>query len=111
MPPIPKTSLAPLEPTQSDPLVHGIKSRHLEIGEARRPSVASSRSPSDDHSFHHLIRIAECALPLHCEVKADSEAAAMHQVKQIPNLMEWRDISGEKLADILKNERALSRVG
>ena len=111
MPPIPKTSLAPLEPTRLDPLVHGVKSRHLEIGEARRPSVPASRSPSDDHSFHYLIRIAECALPLHCEVKADSEAAARHQVKQIPNLMEWREISGEELTEILKDERALSRVG
>jgi hypothetical protein len=47
-----------------------------------------------------LIRIAECALTLHCEVNADDDAAARHQVKQIPNLMAWRQISSEELAEI-----------
>jgi hypothetical protein len=78
------------------------------------PSIPTSRPPSDNRTidyqtFHYLIRIAECALTLHCEVTADSEAAARHHVKQIPNLMEWREISGAELAEILKNERDRSK--
>jgi hypothetical protein len=106
-PPIPMTPLDPLKRMQLDPLVHGVNNRHCE---ARHPSIPTSGSLSDNHSFHYLIRIAECALPLHCEVIAHSDAAARHQVKQIPNLMKWREISGEELAEILKNERALSRA-
>ena len=109
--PIPMTPIDRLERTQLDPLVHGVNNRHLEIGEARHPSIRTSGSLSDNHRFHYLIRIAECALPLHCEVIAHSDAAARHQVKQIPNLMEWRELSDEELAEILKNERALSRAG
>jgi hypothetical protein len=101
--------LDPLKRMQLDPLVDGVNNRHLEIGEARHPSIPTSRSLSDNHSFHYLIRIAECALPLHCEVIAHSDAAARHQVKQIPNLMEWRELSDEELAEIVKSERALSR--
>jgi hypothetical protein len=103
------TPIDPLERTQFDSLVHGVNNPHLEIGEARHPSIPTSGSLTDNHSFHYLIRIAECALPLHCEVIAHSDAAARHQVKQIPNLMEWRELSDEELAEILKNERALSR--
>jgi hypothetical protein len=81
----------------------------LEMGEARHLSIPTSVSLSDNHSFHYLIRIAECALPLHCEVIADSDAAARHQVKQIRNLTEWRKISDEELSEILENERASQR--
>jgi hypothetical protein len=105
-------SMTPLDPPkrmQVDPLVQGVKSRHMEIGEARHPSIPTSGSLPDNHSFHYLIRIAECSLPLHCEVIADSDAAARQKVKKIPNLMEWREFSGEELAEILKNEPALSR--
>jgi hypothetical protein len=104
------TPLDRLERMQLDPLVHGVKRRHLEIGEARHPSIPTSRTLSDNYSFHYLIRIAECALPLHSEVIADRHAAARHQVKRIPNLVEWRETSGEELAEILKNERAPSRL-
>jgi thioester reductase-like protein len=47
-------------------------------------------------------------LDLHCEVKADNHEAARNQVEQIPNLMEWREISAAELAEIIKNERALA---
>ena len=73
--------------------------------------IPASGSPSDDKSFHYLIRIAECKLTLHCEVTADSEAAARHHVKQIPNLMEWREISGAELAEIMTNERGSFKGG
>ena len=105
------TPIDGLERTQLDPLVHGVNNQHLEIGEARHPSIRTNGSLSDNHSFHYLIRIAEYALALHCEVIAHSDEAARHQVKQIPNLMEWRELSDEELAEILKNERALSRAG
>jgi hypothetical protein len=44
-------------------------------------------------------------LPLHCEVTAESELAAKHRVKQIRNLLEWREISVEELGEIIKNEK------
>lgn len=77
----------------------------LERGEVRQLAIPSSGSPSDDQSFHYLIRVAECTLPLHCEVTADSELAAKHRVKQIRNLLEWREISVDELAEIIKNEK------
>jgi hypothetical protein len=101
------TPLDPLERMQLGSLVHEVKTRHLEIGEARHPNIPTSGR--DNHSFHYLIRIAECTLPLHCEVIADSDAVARHLVKQIQNLMEWRELSGEEFAEILKNERGPSK--
>jgi hypothetical protein len=65
-------------------------------------------SPSDNQKYHYLIRVAECALTLHCEVTADSEPAARHRVKQIRNLLVWREISAEELAEIIKNEKSHS---
>jgi hypothetical protein len=78
---------------------------NLERGGVRQLAIPSSRSPSDDQSFHYLIRVAECTLPLHCEVTANSEPTAKHRVKQIRNLLEWREISVEELAEIIKNEK------
>jgi hypothetical protein len=78
---------------------------HLELGGIRQPAIPSSGFPLDNQSFHYLIRIAECTLTLHCEVTADSEPAAKHHVKQIPNLLEWREISVEELAGIIKDEK------
>jgi hypothetical protein len=101
-PPTPKTPFVAVERMRPGP--------HLELGGVRHQGIPTSRPPSDNRTidyqtFHYLIRIAECALTLHCEVTANSEAAARHHVKQIPNLMEWREISGAELAEILKNER------
>jgi hypothetical protein len=96
-PSITETPFVAVEPMRFGP--------HLELGGVRRPDIPPSGSPSDNQSFHYLIRIAECALTLYCEVTADSEATAKHHVKQIPNLMEWREISGAELAEIISNER------
>jgi hypothetical protein len=109
--PRPSVSLEP--PTPRTPFVAVERMRpgpHLELGGVRHQGIPASRPPSDNRTidyqtFHYLIRIAECALTLHCEVTANSEAAARHHVKQIPNLMEWREISGAELAEISKNER------
>jgi hypothetical protein len=78
----------------------------MQRGAALKRGGARSRStpPWDNHSFHFLIRIAECVSILHCEVAADSDAAARHQVEQIPNLIEWRAISFEELAGLRKQE-------
>jgi hypothetical protein len=57
------------------------------------PVIPSGGCPSDKKTFQYLIRIAECALTLHCEVTADNDAAARNLVEQIPNLLEWREIS------------------
>jgi hypothetical protein len=96
-PSITETPFVAVEPMRSGP--------HLELGGVRRPDIPPSGSPSDNQSFHYLIRIAECALTLYCEVTADSEATAKHHVKQIPNLMEWREVSSAELAEIISNER------
>ena len=77
----------------------------LELGGIRHPSVPPNGSPSDNQRFHYLIRVAECALTLHCEVTADSEPAARRRVKQIRNLLEWREISVEELAEIINKEK------
>jgi hypothetical protein len=98
-PSIPKAPFVPIERMRSHP--------PLERRVVGHSSVRASGSRSDNHRFHYLIRIAECALTLHCEVNADDDAAARHQVEQLPNLMEWRELSGAELAEILKNERAL----
>jgi hypothetical protein len=89
-----KAPAAPAEPVQSNP--------PLKSGWARHP-IRANGSASDDKSFHFLIRIAECALILLCEVTADSEADARHQVKQIPNLLEWREISGEEYVSLARS--------
>ena len=57
-------------------------------------------------SFHFLIRIAECAQPLHCQVEAETSAAARHQVEQIRNLMECREISVQELGEVIASEKA-----
>jgi hypothetical protein len=57
-------------------------------------------------SFHYLIRIAECAQPLHCQVEAETSAAARHQVEQIRNLIECREISAEELGEVIAKEKA-----
>jgi hypothetical protein len=77
----------------------------MERAKARHPIIHASGPASDNRSFHYLIRIAECALTLLCEVITDSEAAAKHHVKQIPNLLEWREISGEEFVNLVRNLR------
>jgi hypothetical protein len=62
--------------------------------------------PAENRTFHYLIRIAECALPLHCEIEAQNAAAARQQVQRIPNLIEWREISVEELLKYQDENRA-----
>ncbi len=57
-------------------------------------------------SFHYLVWIAECSLPLHCQVEAETSTGARQQVQQIRNLIEWRELSAKELNDILANEQA-----
>ena len=80
----------------------------LELGGIRHPGIPPHRSPSGNQKFHYLIGVAECALTLHCEVTADSEPAARHRLKQIRNLLEWREISTQERAEIIKNEKSHS---
>ena len=89
---VPKTPLVTIDRMRSDPALK------------RGPIRPASGFPSDNQSFHYLIRIAECASILHCEVKADNSAASRERVERIPNLMEWREISLEELAKILKDD-------
>jgi hypothetical protein len=52
--------------------------------------------------FHFLIRVVECAVTLHCHVMAQSAAEARFQLERIPNLIKWREISAQELADLTK---------
>jgi hypothetical protein len=66
---------------------------------------ATCRSVSDEgeslapeyHDHHFVIRILECATPLHCQVSAETVEDARNQVAQMPNLIEWREISAQEL--------------
>jgi hypothetical protein len=93
--------IVPVERMRSEPNREPQKIRDYDT-----PAYAS---PPDNQIFHYLIQIAECAVALHCEVTATCESDARHHVKQIPNLMEWREISGAELADIIKIEKARSK--
>jgi hypothetical protein len=77
----------------------------MKRAKARHPIIHVGGTASDNKSFHYLIRIAECALTLLCEVITDSEAAAKRHVKQIPNLLEWREISGDEFVNLIRNLR------
>jgi hypothetical protein len=78
---------------------------NLELLKVRHDDSPTPGSPRDNQIFHYLIQIAECAVALHCEVAAECEPDARHHIKQIPNLLEWREISGAELCEI-KNEKA-----
>ena len=106
--PRPMASLVPSIPTPLAPVARVQSDTPLEL--VRHPSIPAGGTPSDNQCFHYLIRIAECALTLHCEVNADNKLAARNRVERIPNLLEWRELAGDELAEILKNERA-SKAG
>jgi hypothetical protein len=93
-----KALAIPVKRMRSKPNLEPQKLRHCDI-----PAPAS---PPDNQIFHYLIQIAECAVALHCEVTAECESDARHHIKQIPNLVEWREISGAELGEIIKNEKA-----
>jgi hypothetical protein len=57
-----------------------------------------------------LIRIVECAVTLHCQVRAQSAAEARDRVEGIPNLIEWKEISAKELADVVKAETAINET-
>jgi hypothetical protein len=69
---------------------------------------SSSNTPDADKerdSFHYLIRIAECTLTLHCEIYAANAAEARRQLGKIRNLLEWREISAQELAEVTRNSQ------
>jgi hypothetical protein len=70
---------------------------------ARAEANLATALRSDSETFHYLVRIAECKSILHCEVKADHAADARDHVKQIPKLMEWREVSFAELLELAKN--------
>lgn len=88
------------------------KNVHLSNGPTRgsaRDEVVARKSeaelsPTENHDFHYLIRILECSSILHCQVIAESAAAARDQIKRIPNLIDWREISRKELAEIIRTE-------
>jgi hypothetical protein len=96
-----KALTVPPVPVQPEP--------NLELQKVRHHDSPGPASPHDIQIFHYLIQIAECAVALHCEVTAQCESDARYHVKQIPNLMEWREILGTELGKIIKNEKARSK--
>ena len=89
---VPSTRLVPPDRMRPDPALK-------QAGVPRKPVF-----PSDRESFHFLVRIAECKLVLHCEVKADSAGEAKGRVERIPNLIEWRELSFQELNEIMGNK-------
>jgi hypothetical protein len=67
------------------------------------PTRHATGTTSDDRRFFYLIRIAECALALLCEVTADSDVAARRHVNHIPNLLECREISSEEFLSLSRD--------
>ena len=59
-------------------------------------------SREDLREFFFVIRLAECALPILCQVRAISPAAARAQVERLRNLTSCQSISDEELARIEK---------
>jgi hypothetical protein len=96
-----KAPTVPVEPVQSEP--------NLQLQKVLDRNAPAPASPPDNQIFHYLIQIAECAVALHCEVTAECESDARYHVKQIPNLMEWREILDAELGEIIKNEKARSK--
>jgi hypothetical protein len=58
-----------------------------------------------DCEFHFLVRVAGVAATFHLRLNAGSQAAAKRRVLEMPHLIEWLEISGKELAEILENER------
>src|SRR5579859_5141562 len=56
------------------------------------------------HEFYFVIRLAECALPLLCQIGESSPAAAKQRIKELRNLVEWRMIDKVELAEVLQEE-------
>ena len=56
------------------------------------------------HEFYFVIRLAECALPLLCQISESSPAAAKQRIKELRNLVEWRMIDKVELAELSKEE-------
>jgi hypothetical protein len=81
---------------------------YLDPQKLRHRNIPAPPSCLDIHIFHYLIQIAECAVALHCEVTAECESDARHHLKQIPNLLGWREISCAELSEI-KDENARSK--
>jgi hypothetical protein len=63
----------------------------------------AAESSSENRRFYYLIRIAECALALLCEVTTHSDVAARQHVNQIPNLLECREISSEEFLSLSRD--------
>jgi hypothetical protein len=70
-----------------------------------RAPTRAAESSSENRRFYYLIRIAECALALLCEVTADGDIAARQHVNHIPNLLECREISSEEFLSLSRNFR------
>jgi hypothetical protein len=100
-PPAPRTPDPPAARTPSVQ-ANGLQLRAASKYEAVRR--ASGSVPPDSKSFHFLVRIAECASTLHCEVEAETSTAAREQVERIPNLLDWREPSPEELAQMLRGK-------
>jgi hypothetical protein len=73
--------------------------------------ASTSHPDTDDSVFHFLVRIAECNAQLHCQVTSESAVAARQQVAGLPNLIECREISAAKLAELMRMETPRQKKG
>jgi hypothetical protein len=80
-------------------------SGHIAIDEYA-PFGSTAGLDTGDRVFHFLVRIAECSVPLHCQVTAANAIEARKQVEGLPNLIECNAISAGALARLMQMERA-----
>jgi hypothetical protein len=69
-------------------------------------TIAMNVSSGECFEFHFLIRIVECAITLHCQIRAQTAIEARNQVERIPNLIEWTEVSAKELAELVEVESA-----
>ena len=93
-----------LEPSTFKKALSSTAEAHSNSPLGRAPARAAG-SNSESRRFYYLIRIAECALALLCEVTADGDVAARQHVNHIPNLLECREISSEEFLSLSRDFR------
>ena len=50
--------------------------------------------------YYYLIRLAECSVPLLCQIEAYTASDARNQLERFGNLTAWRELSLEEMAQI-----------
>ena len=58
-----------------------------------------------EKEFHFVVRVKDSSTNFHFQTRAISRKAALRQARQIPNLVELREISADELKELLEDVR------